>query len=120
LKKVLIVDDSDTIRRQVAAALRSNFAVLEAANGVDGLACAGANVDLSLILLDLNMPLLNGVDMLEQLKSDLRTREIPVLMLTTEAEPSLIDRARRAGASGWIVKPVKPDMLASAAVRVAR
>ncbi len=115
LKNVLVVDDSETIRNQVAGALGSaGFNVIEAGDGVEGLErLAGSNV--SLVILDVNMPILNGLDMLDRIKANPDTAGVPVLMLTTEVHSALIQRARDAGASGWIIKPVKPEHLLSAA-----
>ena len=118
-RKVLIVDDSETIRQQVTEALvQAGFGVLEAADGVDGLACANVNA-LSMIILDVNMPRLSGLDMLEQLKSEPKHAALPVLMLTTEVEQSMIARAKKAGARGWMIKPVKMDQLVSTVSKLA-
>lgn len=111
MKKILVVDDSETIRIQVTRALQeAGFEVAEAADGVQGLEQA-ANDDFSLVLLDVNMPRMGGLDMLDRLREDDRTRTLPVLILTTEAQQSLIVRAKKAGAAGWIIKPVKMDLL---------
>ena len=119
MKKVLIVDDSETIRQQVSTALeRAGFAVVEAGNGIDGLECAGRE-ELAMIILDVNMPRLGGLEMLERLKANPKTAAVPVLMLTTEVQQSMIDRAKKAGARGWIIKPVKLDMLVSAVNKLA-
>ncbi len=116
MKKVLIVDDSETIRQQVAGALAvAGFAVLEAADGVVGLERAFAN-EVAMVILDVNMPRMGGLEVLEKLKADARTSKVPVLMLTTEAQHSMIERAKKAGATGWLVKPVKTEQL-SAVVR---
>ena len=118
-RKVLIVDDSETVRQQVTQALgQAGFAVLEAADGVDGLACANTNT-LSMIILDVNMPRLGGLDMLDQLKSDPKHAELPVLMLTTEVEQAMIARAKKAGACGWMIKPLKMDQLVSTVSKLA-
>jgi two-component system, chemotaxis family, chemotaxis protein CheY len=118
-RKVLIVDDSETIRQQVTQALESvGFAVIEAGDGIDGLACASAN-ELCMVILDVNMPRLNGLDMLDRLKSDPRHTELPVLMLTTEVEQNMIQRAKKAGARGWMIKPVKMDQLVSTVSKLA-
>lgn len=112
-RKVLIVDDSETIRQQVASALeRAGFGVVEAADGVDGLERASQH-ELCMVILDVNMPRLNGLEMLERLKSDPRHAKLPVLMLTTEVQQSMIERAKKAGARGWMIKPVKMDQLVS-------
>jgi two-component system chemotaxis response regulator CheY len=121
VKTVLIVDDSEMIRRHVAETLRSgDYNVIEAGDGVDALAQITANRELSLIILDINMPRMNGLELLERMKVDLGAAAPPVLMLTTEAQPSLMKRAKENGAKGWIIKPVNPSMLLSAVAKVAR
>ncbi len=119
-KTVLLVDDSETIRNQVASALqRAGFAVLEARDGLDGLECIEQNKELSLVILDVNMPRLNGLEMLERLKAGNNNAGLPVLLLTTEVQQSMIERAKKAGARGWMVKPVKMDQLISAVTKLA-
>jgi two-component system chemotaxis response regulator CheY len=120
VKKVLVVDDSETIRLEVGRALRqAGFSVLEAGDGAEGLAVATQHPDLALLILDVNMPVMNGLDMLERLRESPRTAHIPVLLLTTEAESGLIQRAKRAGAKGWLIKPVKAEMLLMAVSKLA-
>src|SRR5262249_15184634 len=112
VKKVLIVDDSATVRQELRDGIvRAGFVVVEAANGAEGLERARENPDLSIALLDVNMPVLNGLDLLDRLKADPKTAPIPVRMRTTEAEPALVARAKKAGAKGWLIKPVKSEML---------
>lgn len=114
-RKVLIVDDSLTIRQQVGTCLRqAGFEVIEAVDGLDGLARLEANRDVSLVISDVNMPRLGGIEMVQRARDVLHTT-VAILMLTTEAQPELIDRARKAGAKGWMVKPFKPDHLVQAA-----
>ena len=121
MKKVLVVDDSETIRLEVARTLgQAGFWVLEARDGAEGLATASKNVDLALMVLDVNMPVMNGLDLLDRLRANAATAGIPVLLLTTEAEEALIERAKKAGAKGWLIKPVKPEMLLMAANKLAR
>jgi len=121
VKKVLVVDDSETIRLEVGRNLgHAGFSVIEARDGQEGLNMAGRHADLSLIVLDVNMPVMNGLDMLDRLKGDTATQPIPVLLLTTEAQDSLIERAKKAGAKGWLIKPVKPEILLMAAQKLAR
>jgi two-component system chemotaxis response regulator CheY len=118
MKKVLIVDDSATIRQQVADALEgAGFIVLTAVDGIAGLECIEQH-DFAVAIVDVNMPRLNGLEMLEALRNNPRFASVPVLILTTEVQRSLIDRAKRSGARGWIVKPVKPEHLISAVNRV--
>ncbi len=119
MKKVLVVDDSETIRQQVAGALEpAGFAVVEASDGVVGLERAQTNA-VSMVILDVNMPRLGGLEVLERLKADPKTARVPVLMLTTEAQQSMIERAKKAGATGWLVKPVKMDQLVSVVRKLA-
>jgi two-component system chemotaxis response regulator CheY len=121
VKKVLVVDDSETIRLEVNRTLSAaGFAVLEAGDGSAGLDTARQHLDLSLIILDVNMPVMGGLDMLDRLKEQAATAAVPVLLLTTEAEESLIERAKKAGAKGWLIKPVKPEMLLLATNKLAR
>ena len=121
MKKVLVVDDSETIRLEVRRALdQAGFSVLEARDGAEGLAAALNNPDVSLVILDVNMPVMNGLDMLERLHQNQTTSDIPVLLMTTEADDRLIDRAKAAGAKGWFIKPVKPEMLLMATNRLVR
>ena len=118
MKKVLVVDDSETIRQHVGEALtRAGFQVVEASDGSAGLSRV-AQHDFSMIILDVNMPLLNGLEMLERLKEDPKTAAIPVLMLTTEAQRSMIERARQYGAKAWLIKPVKVESLISTVQKV--
>jgi len=106
VKEVLIVDDSQTVRRELSEGLKqAGFGVVEAGDGVSGLERAGER-DFVLIILDVNMPRMNGLDMLDHLHRDPKTAKTPVVLLTTEAEPAMMDRARSAGAKGWLIKPV--------------
>ena len=119
MKKILVIDDSETIRQQVKQALASTgYEIVEAVDGVDGLEKARAMADLDMALCDVNMPRMSGLDMIAEVQ---RTGpKIPILMLTTEGQPSLIKRAREAGAKGWIVKPFKPELLRSAVAKLAK
>ena len=121
MKKILVVDDSETIRTEVGRTLcPPDFSVLEARDGVEGLGVVEQNLDLALIVLDVNMPVMNGLDMLDRLKQEPKSEPIPVVLLTTEAQESLIERAKKAGAKGWLIKPVKPEILLSAVKKLAR
>jgi two-component system, chemotaxis family, chemotaxis protein CheY len=114
MKKILVVDDSATVRQQVGLALtQAGYAVLEAGDGVEGLAALEKG-GIAMVICDVNMPRMNGLDMLENIKRDPRHNSIPVVMLTTEGHPGLVDRAKKAGAKGWIVKPFKAELMISA------
>ncbi len=119
-KKVLIVDDSAPLRHQVISSLsKGGFRVLEAADGFAGLKLIQENPDLSLIISDLNMPKMSGIDLLVALKNDEKLASIPMIMLTTEGSVELIEKARGIGAKAWIMKPFKPDMLLAATRKIA-
>jgi two-component system, chemotaxis family, chemotaxis protein CheY len=118
VKQVLIVDDSQTVRHEIARALsEAGFAAVEAVDGEAGLALAREH-KFSLIILDVNMPRMNGLEMLEHLRLDWATANVPVVILTTEAEGPMIERARKAGAKGWLIKPVTTAHIVSTVVAV--
>ena len=110
-RKVLIVDDSPTIRQMVSFTLReAQFEVMEAENGADALKkLAGFRPDL--IVTDLNMPLMDGLTLIRNARTLAAARYIPILMLTTESHPEKKAEAKKAGATGWIVKPFNPPNL---------
>jgi len=119
MRKVLVVDDSETIRQQVRLTLTAaGHTVLEAVDGIDGLEKIRVHQDLALVISDVNMPRMSGLEMVSELQK-LGCR-VPILMLTTEGQVSLIQRARAAGAKGWIVKPFKPEMLGTAVSKLMR
>jgi two-component system chemotaxis response regulator CheY len=118
MKRILVVDDSPTIRQQVSLALRqAGFEVQEAVDGVDALTQLATPA--AAMICDVNMPRMNGLELLEKLRADNRCPTMPILMLTTEGEPALVERAKKAGAKGWIVKPFKADLLVAAVKRLA-
>lgn len=111
-KKVLIVDDSRTIRQQVHFTLsKGGFEVIEAEDGKDGIAKLHENPDIAMIISDVNMPNMNGLEMVETIVADGNSTHPPIVMLTTEGSGELVERAKKAGARGWLVKPFKPDQL---------
>jgi len=111
-KKILIVDDSATIRAQVKNALvGAGFEIVEASDGVEGLEVITANADLAAVLCDVNMPRMGGLQMLELVKANGRLATLPVVMLTTEGQPKLVQQAKAVGAKAWIVKPFKAEQL---------
>jgi two-component system chemotaxis response regulator CheY len=110
--KVLVVDDSPPIRQQVETTLvQAGYQVVEAEDGLVGLATLNGQHDIALVICDFNMPNMNGLEMLAAVKADAKHAALPVVMLTTEGKAELIQRAKRIGARGWMVKPFKPDQL---------
>lgn len=115
MKQILLVDDSASVRQQVRLALtEAGYEVIEANDGLDGLAKLAASPEIGLVISDINMPYMNGLEMVEKLKSDARNAALPVLMLTSEGEPALIERAKKAGVRAWIIKPFRSVMLLAA------
>ncbi len=111
---ILVVDDSMMVRQQVSAALTgAGFKVVEAHDGVDAFAKLAVEVA-ALIVLDVNMPNMNGLEFLKNLREDAKLAKIPVVMLTTEGQPKLMQEAKALGAKGWLIKPFKPDLLIAA------
>lgn len=116
--KILIVDDSATIRQQVGSVLQRNgFQVVEASDGISGKQEIEKG-DVQCVICDVKMPNKDGIEMVEEVKNLEEFKTLPILMLTTDGAPDLIRRAKEAGASGWMVKPFKPDMLVAAVKRL--
>ena len=114
-KKVMVVDDSRTVRQQLGVLLAdAGYEVLEASDGLEGVEKIGRTPDIAMVISDVNMPRMDGIQMLTMLRENPKTADLLVLMLTTEGQPGLIARAKAAGARGWIVKPFKPDLLLGA------
>jgi two-component system chemotaxis response regulator CheY len=111
LTTIMIVDDSATILMSMTAILKKNgYQVATAIDGQDAMVKVGS-VKPNLIISDLNMPRMDGMTFLKQVRTTPGLRFTPVLMLTTESEPAKRAEARAAGATGWLVKPVTPEAL---------
>jgi two-component system chemotaxis response regulator CheY len=111
MKQILSVDDSSSIRQMVSFTLRkAGYEVAEAVDGKDGLAKAGAG-KFDLIITDLNMPNMDGIQMIMAIRKVAGYSFIPILMLTTESQAEKKDAGRKAGATGWIVKPFSAEQL---------
>jgi two-component system chemotaxis response regulator CheY len=119
-RKVIVIDDSDTVRDQVGATLRrAGYEVAEATDGQEGVDLIERTPDAALVICDVNMPRKNGIELLEDLQKRGTARTVPILMLTTEGRPDLIERARKCGAKGWLVKPVKSDLILAVVAKLA-
>jgi two-component system chemotaxis response regulator CheY len=116
----MIVDDSKTIRQQVSFTLtKGGYTVVEAEDGLDGIAKLKAQSDIAMIISDVNMPNMNGLEMVEQISANPELNKVPIVILTTEGSGELIARAKAAGAKGWLVKPFKPEQLIAAVSKLA-
>ncbi|MDA8086772.1 MAG: response regulator [Nitrospiraceae bacterium] len=112
-KTVLIVDDSVSMRQLVSFALQdAGFDVMAAVDGKDAIAKLGSAA-VQMIITDLNMPNLNGIELIKHVRQTAGHRFTPIVMLTTESQESRKAEGRQAGASGWIVKPFTPEQLVS-------
>lgn len=119
-KTILTVDDSRTMREMLRRALEaSGFNVVQAEDGVHGIEVLQGMDYPDVIITDVNMPRMDGLQFIEEVRSDQSFRAIPILVLTTESDAEKKARARRAGATGWIVKPFDPVKLVDAIKRVA-
>ena len=117
-KTILTVDDSATIRELLRTSpVDMGYRVVQAGDGVSALEALKREKP-DVIITDVNMPRLDGLAFIEALRQDKANRATPVLVLTTETDQVLKDRARKAGATGWIVKPFDPTKLADAIRRV--
>lgn len=110
-KRIMTVDDSATVRQMVGFTLRdAGYEVIEAVDGKDALEQL-SNQSVHMLITDLNMPQLDGVGLIKEVRRNPRNRFIPILMLTTESSDVKKQEGKAAGASGWIVKPFKPEQL---------
>ena len=118
-KTILIVDDSSSLRTVVKLALkRAGYDVLEAADGLEGLAQLDQAGRVNLIVSDVNMPRMDGIAFLRKLKEHARHRFTPVIMLTTEGQETKKQEGRAAGAKAWMVKPFNPPQLLDAVAKL--
>lgn len=109
--RILAIDDSPTIRGLVGRALKTaGFEVYTASDGIEGLGTLG-DADPHLIITDVNMPRMDGFGVIEGVRASVEYASVPILVLTTESGADLKARARKAGATGWIVKPFEDEQL---------
>ena len=109
-KTIMTVDDSASVRQMVGFTLRSaGYEVIEAADGVDALGRLRGAVHL--IVTDLNMPRMDGIELIRRVRALEHYKYVPVLMLTTESQPAQKQAGKAAGATGWIVKPFSAEQL---------
>jgi two-component system chemotaxis response regulator CheY len=116
-KCILTVDDSASVRQIVAYTLRSaNYTVWEAAHGEEALARLEEPVHM--VITDLNMPVMDGIQLIRRVRGDGPNRYVPIVVLTTESQETKKLEARTAGATGWIVKPFRPEQLLAVVKKV--
>lgn len=114
----MIVDDSSSLRTVVGLALkRAGYSVLEAVDGVDALQKLDGS-KINLIISDVNMPRMDGIQFVTQVKQNPRYKFTPIIMLTTEGQEEKKAQGRAAGAKAWIVKPFNPPVLLDAVAKL--
>lgn len=117
-KTIMTVDDSPSIRRFVKMIMQNaGYEVVEAEDGRDALEKMNGS-PIHLAFVDLNMPNMNGIEFIRAVRSHEKYRFIPLIMLTTESQLSKKLEGKKAGATGWIVKPFKPEQLLAVVKRV--
>ncbi|HWL79862.1 MAG TPA: response regulator [Roseomonas sp.] len=117
-KTILTVDDSASLRQMVRMTLSgAGYAVLEAEDGVDGLAKA-KSAAADMVVTDLNMPRMNGLALIQELRKLPAYRGVPIIFLTTESDAGMKAQAKAAGATGWITKPFQQDQLLTVVKKV--
>lgn len=117
-KTILSVDDSASVRQMVKLTLTgAGYQVIQANDGAEGLALAkGSAVDM--VVTDLNMPVMNGLAMIRELRKLPSYVGVPILFLTTESDAEMKKEAKAAGATGWITKPFQQEQLLSVVKKV--
>lgn len=109
--RVLIVDDHSVFRIVVRSMLDKSLPILEAADGAEGLAHLKANADITMVLTDYNMPKMNGLQMIEAMRRELPQAQPKVIIISSERDTVLIDKAKALGVSEWLPKPFKKEDL---------
>ncbi len=108
---ILIVDDSVSIRQSVRFILEQNgYTVIEAADGLEGLKRLSES-KVQLVISDINMPNMDGLTMVKKVRETEGIKFLPILVLTTESQGSVVEEGKKAGATGWIVKPFNNEKL---------
>ncbi|MFT7485997.1 MAG: two-component system chemotaxis response regulator CheY [Candidatus Paceibacteria bacterium] len=118
MNKLMIVDDSSTMRKIIKRVLRQAEVeveiILEAGNGLEALEQLVANPDIALILSDVNMPEMNGIELVKKVREDRDKETLPIIMVTTEGGESMVSTAMTSGANGYVTKPFTPDTIRDA------
>ena len=118
MASILAVDDSVSMRQMVAFALEgAGHDVLEAADGTEALGIA-RDCKVDLVVTDVNMPKMDGITLIRELRALPSYKFTPMLMLTTESSPARKQEGKAAGATGWLVKPFDPDQLIATVKKV--
>jgi len=116
----MTVDDSASVRQMVSFTLKqAGYEVVEAVDGKDALSKID-NSGIHMMITDLNMPNMDGIELIKQVRSNSQYKFIPIIMLTTESQEEKKQAGKAAGATGWIIKPFKPEQLLGVVKKVLR
>ena len=111
-KVIMTVDDSTSVRQMVSFTLGdAGYDIVQAVDGKDALDKIGDSTNVDMLITDLNMPNLDGIELIRNVRAQQRHKFIPILMLTTESQEAKKQQGKAAGASGWIVKPFSAEQL---------
>lgn len=117
-RTIMTVDDSASVRQMVGFTLRgAGYGVVEAGDGKDALLKVNGG-PVHMVITDLNMPNMDGIELIRHLRADNAYKYIPIILLTTESQDSKKQEGKSAGATGWIVKPFKPEQLLAVVKKV--
>jgi two-component system, chemotaxis family, chemotaxis protein CheY len=115
---IMTVDDSASVRQMVSFTLKeAGYQVIEAADGRDAISKMNGS-QINLVVTDLNMPNMDGIELIKNIRANPKYKFIPILMLTTESQTEKKMEGKKAGATGWIIKPFQPQQLLSVVKKV--
>lgn len=118
-KTIMTVDDSASVRQMVGFTLKKEgYSVIEACDGKDALGKLRGAVNM--VITDLNMPNMDGIELIKNIRAQAAYKFIPIVMLTTESQATKKQEGKSAGATGWIVKPFTPEQLLAVVKKVLR
>jgi two-component system chemotaxis response regulator CheY len=118
-KTIMTVDDSASVRQMVGFTLKKEgYSVIEACDGKDALGKLKGAVNM--VITDLNMPNMDGIELIKNIRAQAAYKFIPIVMLTTESQATKKQEGKSAGATGWIVKPFTPEQLLAVVKKVLR
>ena len=119
-KRIMTVDDAASVRQLVSFTLKKEgYDVVEACDGKDAVRKL-ESTDVDMVVTDLNMPEMNGIELIKNLRAQAKYRFIPIIMLTTESQAGTKQEGKAAGATGWIVKPFQPEQFIGVVKKVLR
>jgi len=111
-KTIMTADDSASVRQMVSFTLKqAGYEVVEAVDGQEALDKLKDTSSVNMLVTDLNMPNMDGIELIKKVRGESKYRFMPIIMLTTESQASKKQDGKAAGATGWIVKPFKPEQL---------